>query len=71
MEKTLPECCEAAKKGGGGPALRKAVDELLALEKHARNAEDVSATTKIALCIVSLCWELHDLKYHNACRLAH
>ncbi|KAH3764933.1 26S proteasome non-ATPase regulatory subunit 12 [Pelomyxa schiedti] len=56
----LPECSALAKTD-----LAKAVERLLLLEKHARNAEDVTQTSKVALAIVSLCWEVRDFKALN------
>eukprot|EP01107_Rhizomastix_libera_P007701 TRINITY_DN22714_c0_g1_i1.p1 TRINITY_DN22714_c0_g1~~TRINITY_DN22714_c0_g1_i1.p1 ORF type:complete len:452 (+),score=103.07 TRINITY_DN22714_c0_g1_i1:6-1361(+) len=47
------------------PDVRQAADAMLSLEKVARNAEDVTATSRVATTIVEMCWERKDLPALN------
>eukprot|EP01105_Mastigella_eilhardi_P011607 TRINITY_DN2672_c0_g1_i1.p1 TRINITY_DN2672_c0_g1~~TRINITY_DN2672_c0_g1_i1.p1 ORF type:complete len:225 (-),score=68.24 TRINITY_DN2672_c0_g1_i1:126-770(-) len=59
------EAAAAARAKGTVEVPTSVVEELLQLEKHARNAEDVATTSKIALCLLSLFWDAKDWRGLN------
>eukprot|EP01114_Cavostelium_apophysatum_P018743 TRINITY_DN586_c0_g1_i7.p1 TRINITY_DN586_c0_g1~~TRINITY_DN586_c0_g1_i7.p1 ORF type:complete len:448 (-),score=150.40 TRINITY_DN586_c0_g1_i7:29-1372(-) len=61
VEQTIPEQEKLAKSG----KLNDAIENLLALEKQTRQAEDYHSTTKLAKTIVRLCFEAKDWNMLN------
>lgn len=61
VETTIPEQIQLAKSG----KLNEAIENLLALEKQTRQAEDHPSTSKLAIAIVKLCYEAKDYKLLN------
>ncbi|PRP74638.1 26S proteasome non-ATPase regulatory subunit 12-like isoform 1 [Planoprotostelium fungivorum] len=61
VDAVLPEQEKLAKEG----KLSQAVENLLALEKQTRQAEDATSTSRVAVAIVRLSWEVKDLKALN------
>ncbi|ORY01231.1 PCI-domain-containing protein [Basidiobolus meristosporus CBS 931.73] len=57
----LPEAEQLAKSG----ELRKALEQLLSLEKQTRTAGDLASTTRILTGIVKICYESNDWKTLN------
>jgi len=63
VDKLIPECEELAKES----KLNEAIDKLLVLEKQTRGAGDAISSSKVLVCIVSLCYKVKDwplLKEH-------
>eukprot|EP01119_Soliformovum_irregulare_P001939 TRINITY_DN1185_c0_g1_i2.p1 TRINITY_DN1185_c0_g1~~TRINITY_DN1185_c0_g1_i2.p1 ORF type:complete len:442 (-),score=144.40 TRINITY_DN1185_c0_g1_i2:77-1402(-) len=61
VDAAIPEQTNLAKGGN----LAQAVENLLSLEKLARQGEDSSSTTKVAVAIVRLCYEAGDIRFLN------
>src|SRR4051812_41275752 len=61
VEAELPKQIQLAKEG----KLQQALENLYALEKQTRQAEDYPSTSKLAVAIVKLCYESKDWNLLN------
>jgi 26S proteasome regulatory subunit N5 len=61
LETKIPENIALAKTG----KIDEAIENLLAVEKQTRQAEDSRSTSKLATAIVKICWESKKFDYLN------